>query len=250
MVTILEKNRSWLMPIFLILFIAEVLTLPLVLDITYAGRSDAPDHVLTYTKNKLTWNTATDIDKRGVAKLSFFDTVYENIESENGDKIIAPGTEATRVIRLKNDIEGTISYTAVLYEIKRNEQIPVETSMLDRDFKDTDDYNLPKGVKKEHVIRAVTGNVKGGQIQDFDIHWIWDFYNNEQQDQTDTDFGNEAEDDITIGFYLLVEDNNEIVKPSAPKTGDNSMVGGYFALMGMSAIMIILLLVSKRRENE
>lgn len=248
----IEKHRSWLLPIFLILFILEVITLPLVIGLTYSGRSENPDHVITYTTNKLTWDSATGIDDTSSARLSLFSAVYDNVESENSDKLIAPGTSENSFIRLKNEIDGEITYTAVLYEIKSNKELPVETNLLDSTFTDTDQYTLPDGIDSESVIRAVTGTVAGGQIQDFDISWIWDFYESEEQDIEDTVLGNKAEDDITIGFYIVVEDDNveQVVIPDLPKTGDNTMLMGYVALMAISAVLLLLTMVGKRRDKK
>lgn len=245
----IEKLRFWLMPVFLILFIAEILTLPLVLDITYAGRSDVPQHILTYKRNKLTWNHKKDIEKNGVAKLQFFETEYDNVTSENGDAVFAPGTEKNSIIRLKNAIENTVSYTAVVYEIKNNEQLPVKTKLKDSSFTDAREYILPDGVKDEQVVRAVTGKIKGGEIQDFDIFWVWEYFEDENQDIEDTVLG-DSNEDVTLGFYLVIEDNNKVISPSVPKTGDNTILGGYAALMGISVVMMFLMLCGRKRENQ
>lgn len=65
-----KRISQWLLPAVLILFILEVLLLPVVLEITYAGREDGPDHILTYTTNSLLWDSATGIDENGVAVIA------------------------------------------------------------------------------------------------------------------------------------------------------------------------------------
>ena len=62
-----KKINQWLLPAVLILFILEIVTLPYMVQLTYAGRSEEAGHVLTYTEGKLTWDSATGIDENGVA---------------------------------------------------------------------------------------------------------------------------------------------------------------------------------------
>ena len=58
------KKSRWLLPAVLILFLLEVLLFPLAVGVTYSGRSESPDHVLAYTTGKLTWDSATHIQKK------------------------------------------------------------------------------------------------------------------------------------------------------------------------------------------
>lgn len=68
------KNAiDWLLPVFLILFILEVIAFPFAVGLTYAGRSEDPNHTLTYRTNELTWSDVQGIDENGVAELSIFD---------------------------------------------------------------------------------------------------------------------------------------------------------------------------------
>ena len=103
-------------------------------------------------------------------------------------------------------------------------------------------------------MRAVTGKLGGGQRQDFDISWIWNLYEDESRDTTDTELGDKAAidvaDNITVGLYIVINDGNSYVSPDIPKTGDDSMLGLYLALMGVSGLMLILLLVDRRREEK
>ena len=40
----MKKSNKWLLPTVLILFILEVVTLPLIVLLTYAGRAETPEH--------------------------------------------------------------------------------------------------------------------------------------------------------------------------------------------------------------
>lgn len=245
-----KRNRQWLLPAVLILFILEVLTLPLVVELTYAGRGDGPDHILTYSANSLVWDSATGIDEHGVAQLSLFDVVYEDSVDGNGDKVVAPGTEGFNIIRLKNDSESTVSYTAVLYRIRTNDALNVNVSLADGNFTDTESYQLPYQVPQEDVLRAVAGELPRDQIQDFDVSWLWQFETDEQQNTVDTILGNQNElDQITVGLYIVVQDDGQVVPPAPPYTGDNSYMAMYLTLMGISLCALLLLLWEGHRER-
>lgn len=319
------KKSRWLLPAVLILFLLEVLLFPLAVGVTYSGRSESPDHVLTYTTGKLTWDSATHIQKNGAAELTLFDANYHNVESDNGDKVVAPGTEGFNIVRLKNKVNRSIRYVAVMYCIKDEDELPVEPTLTGKNFTDTRSYPLPDGVSRDQVVRAVTGVVRGGEIQDFDLQWHWNFYDSDKRDQIDTALGDRAAfltpDDVTAGIYIVVEDegpNRPIdpedpddgddddddwedipdedvpggetpwpddsdpddpdewtdipdedtplgenpdlpddpgdsggpyITPEVPKTGDDSPIAVYLVLMGISAFMLVLLVLDGRRER-
>ncbi len=251
--TFFNQQRSWLLPTVLILFILEVIAFPFALGFTWAGRSEAPERVLTYTQGKLTWDSAADIDENGAADLSLFEVLYQNVKADNGEMAVAPGTEGGSIVRLKNSVRGTIGYTAVLYRIRTTELLPVEVSLSGYGFIDADIYALPEGVKNEDVIRAVSGTVNGGMIQDFDIGWNWKFYDSEQQDIIDTWLGDKAADgdadDVTVGLYIIVEDENTYITPEPPQTGDRG-IGIYIVLMCVSGAILTLLIVDKKRSRK
>ena len=243
-----EKTSRWLLPLVVILLVLQVLTLPLVLGFTYAGRSEAPDHILTYSENKLTWDSATNIGDNGVAQLHLFDAQYPGVKSEDDALVVAPGTEGFHIVRLKNDVAGSVTYTAVLYRIAENEALPVQPALEGTGFSDTDTYPLPTGVAEEDVIRAVSGSVNGGNIVDFDIRWLWDYETDEAQDAIDTFLGNAEEADrVTVGLYIVVEDGNDYV---IPQTGDDSPIAAYAVLMGLSLVVLFALLADRRRERK
>lgn len=181
MQTMINKANRWLLPTALILFILVMVTLAFVPSLTYSGRSESPNHVLTYTPGRLKWDNATGIDENGVAILDIFDAEYEHVNSENGENVVAPGTDGFNLVRLQNNVRGSITCTAVLYRIRDDENIPVEATLNSEGFLDTAEYPLPDGVLPEHVIRAVKGTVRGRTIQDFDIEWLWEYYEDDAQ---------------------------------------------------------------------
>ncbi len=247
----LKNAVNWLLPLCLILFILEVIAFPYAVGLTYAGRSEDPDRVLTYQPGKLQWNDVAGIAENGVAELSLFDAAYENVASHDGSAVVAPGTEGLHIIRLRNTAKNAVRFTAVLYAIKTSEALPVQVS-LRGEFTDDQAVSLPEDVAQKQVIRSVSGELPGGQHTDFDIAWLWDYAVSGQQDLIDVDFGNKAAngvaDDITVGFYLVVKDEGITVPP---ETGEQANLTLYITLMCITgAAMLFLLFAGKRSERK
>ena len=185
------------------------------------------------------------------AALDLFDAVYPNVESADGENVVAPGTEGSSIVRLKNSVKGSVKYTAVLYRIRTSENLPVEAGLGLEGHTPAESYGLPQGVEESQVIKAVKGSIRGGEIKDFDISWLWDYYESAEQDRLDTLLGIEPEADrVAVGLYIVVEDNNSYTNPTLPQTGDDSRIGMYLTLMGISGVLLILLLIDRRREKK
>ena len=256
MTAFFEKNRQRILPLLLTLAVLALLSLPLAVNPAWAAPGTSPDHVLTYNQNSLKWDSATGINADGTAELTLFDANYNNVESVDGRKVVAPGTTGNNVIRLVNNVSGRIRYTAVLYSIKTDPRIPVQPSLSGTGMYDTVSYQLPAGVTGAEVIRAVRGTVAGHGLQDFDINWLWNYEVTDAQDVTDTELGNAAAaamkeqtegDSVTVGFYIVVEDNNNYY---VPKTGDDSHIAMYLAFMLIAAAGAAVSVVIYRRHGK
>lgn len=251
-----EKLREWMLPAILILFILQVMLLPVMIGLTYAVPAERPEHIVTYKTGSLVWDKAASVRPDGSAELSFFETLYKNVNADNAEKVLAPGTEKDSVIRLKNDTNKEITYTAVLYSLTTSQKLDIGATISGDGFSDISRYTLPEGVKKETVVRAVGGSLAAKKLQDFDINWFWNFEegaSTDGRDSIDTYLGNKAAnekaDEATLGFYLVVYDDGEIL-PS-PQTGDNTVICGYVVLMLISGgLCLFLALTRKRRERD
>lgn len=250
-----KKIWSWVFPTALILFLCEILTLPLILLLTYAGRSESPDHMLTLKNDALTWNAATDVRSDGSAELSLFDAYYQNVNSDDGGKVFAPGTAATRIIRLKNENGAPAKYTAFLYEIRGAKELPVYTVMESADGMETEEYRIPDMLKDATVRTVLTGTVEKDAIADFDISWKWTYEVDGEHDEYDTKLGNWAAqgdaEELTVGFYIVMEgDGGEPIVPDPPKTGENTMLYAFIALIAICGVVLILSFIGRRKEKE
>ena len=245
--------RKWLFSVILILFILQVILLPVMVGLTYATRSERPEHILTYTTGRLGWDKDTSVRPDGSASLSFFETLYRNVSAENAEKVLAPGTEKDSIIRLKNNSKNSIRYTAILYGLSSSPELDISASLSGEGFSDTSKYTLPEKIGTSEVVRAVGGTLAADAMQDFDINWFWAYENESDtaaRDLIDTYLGNRAADgnadEAVLGFYLVVHDGGDIV-PS-PTTGDGTVLGGYIVLMMISGGMTLLLALTRRRR--
>lgn len=254
MLSFLERNRKWLTVTLVFLLALELLTFPYVVGTSFADRSENPDHTLTYTTAKLTWSSDKGVTPDGAAYFGIFDPAYSNVESENGDHVVAPGTESGSIIRMINNSGKEVTYRAVAYMMENPTNLPVYASLTGENMTTTSNYTLPDGVLRTDVLRAVTGTVKSKHVQDFDISWAWDFYTSEAQDIRDTYLGDQAAagdpGTVTIGFYLVVEEEETIIKPDNPKTGDDFNLWLYISIMALSAVALVLLTLERLWERK
>ncbi len=236
-----KSKTGWILPVVLILFICEVITLPLTYFFTYAGKSEAPDHVLTLEGQELVWSTSENILPCGCAEFRLFSDEYQNVKSDNGDKVVAPGTESDSIVRLKNANKEEATYIATLYVIQSSE-LPVTADLICEEGTLTDEYVLPDHANGAEVITSYTGVIKSEEIVDFTTEWKWKFYESDAQDQIDTALGNLAAegkaDNIVLGLYIVVEGEEEVIPP---QTGDKSMLPQIIALVITGACLVLIL---------
>ncbi len=215
-----QKLGRWLLPTVLILFLLQMVLLPLTVGFTYSGRSETPTHTLTYTTNRLTWDSATGIRPDGSAELNLFDDEYDNVKSSDGANVIAPGTSKDSFVRLYNSQWYGVRYVAVLYELRTDERIPFEAELVGTDFDDAELYPMPEGIDESNVIRAVSGSLGARQRVDFDVNWAWEFEDTTSpealaaRDELDTLLANYDElPEVTVGLYIVVEANPPVMIP-------------------------------------
>lgn len=248
------KRREWIFSAILILFIVQVVLLPVMIGLTYATRSEQPEHILTYTTGSLIWDKDTAVRPDGSASLSFFETLYENVNAENAEKVLAPGTEKDSIVRLKNNAKREVRYTAILYSLSTDAELSIGASLSGNGFSDITDYTLPEEINRDTVLRAVSGTLAANAMQDFDINWYWAFeqdIDTDASDRIDTYLGDKAADanadKATLGFYLTVYDGGVVVP--APQTGDKAAFGAYVVLLLISGGMTLLFGVTGKRRR-
>ena len=250
-----KRIQPWLLPVVAILFILELATFPFVVSITDIARDGIPDDLLTYHDGELLWDSGGNIDENGDAHVSLFKAYYDGVKSGNGDNVIAPGTAGSTTLRLANGSNEEIAFTAVVYQIKASDNLPIITTFEGAGFEDAADYIIPPNVEPETIIRCVQGKLKSGSEQDFTIQWHWSFAGDEETDALHTLLGNAAasgngEDDVIIGFNLYIHDGNGLVFAGVPMIHPIGLIEVWIVMLSLSAVTLVILLVLKRWEKK
>ena len=243
----------WVFPTALILFICTALTLPLILVLTYAGNAAKPLHTLELKNQQLVWGSDTDIREDGSADLSLFSAYYDNVNSDNGQRVVAPGTAAEALIKFINKSGDNATYYAYLYGDKTDPDIPVTSDMTCSGAKTVTSYSVPDALKGETIIKVLKGTVTNDTVVDFAIDRNWVFEVDDEHDVTDTYFGDKAAfdkaDEVTVGFYLVVEGDDGNITPDPPPTGDHA-VKYVLALLVISAVIMVIAFIGRRKEKK
>lgn len=140
----------------------------------------------------------TEIATTNTFDFDLFETTYTNVESANGDKIIAPGTEGSFDIVLTNNSEVNATYTIAYTADTGN--IPVEFSLGEDEEGNTTWYSDITALNATDVEIAMNG---GGDT--VTVYWRWAFvggqssnFTGTQTDQTDTALGTAGTDTIEV----------------------------------------------------
>lgn len=239
----------------LALFLLQIGLLPAFFGVTYATRSQRPEHTLTFADGALQWDGETAVLPDGAARLNLFDTVYPNVSADGAEKVLAPGTENDSTVRFVNGSKEAVRYTAVLYSLKSDEHLAAQASLGGDGFSDTENYTLPPQIEHNAVVRAVCGELGAGQMQEFTVDWTWRFEGGDaQSDAIDTALGDLAAertaDTYSVGFYLVAEQNGTPIPPTPPKTGDSALLWLYLGCAAISGgVLLVLLFGGKKRRR-
>ena len=219
------------------------------------------------------WKTETAVD--------LFKASYKNadgivtVKSTDGGHVVAPGTEGSYTFSLKNTGDASADYK-IWVEAKLSSNmtgVPIETRMSGSDgwllgnknsWEQAESLN---GVSTEETIDA-------GKTAEYTIDWQWPF--EQDKDETDTDIANASvnqEMSYTVTIYTLTSassssgdddqnngnDQNAQNRQSAQgdqttarhsvKTGDNTPVLLWAAVLVVTAFIVSLLFILKKRKN-
>lgn len=246
-----------------LLSVIPVVALAGVVALSVTAESASPSYTLTYYgRGSMLWDNSVGYDdESGAAIFSIYDFQYDNVLSDNGDLIIAPGTGSTLPIRLANASDHPVAYTSVFYLLQTTDIIPMEVDVQANMSGDGVMNPLPPGVTAEDVLRTATGVLQSGEAHDFSISWAWQFYSSDEQDIIDTMLGNSAAEgddlQVYVGMYTIIEEgNDEDVNTPGPgssgiaQTGDAFHVVTYLVLMAASVAALLMLLANHRKEKQ
>jgi len=194
-------------------------------------------------------------------KISIFKISYENgekvvtVNSDNGDKLIAPGTENSYTFKLKNTGDVALDYSVNFDAYVSDDTItlPVVSRINRYDAKwiigNKDDY-----VDVEMLDKAEdTATLGAGKYTYYTLDWKWLFENG--TDDIDTMLGNLAVDeDIVLTIKISTtatlsadaENQNGILPPY---TGDSTNAK-YWLYLSVGTLFVIFFLVLFKKEEE
>ena len=203
--------------------------------------------------NQTRWDTDTQIE--------LFKVSYENgeqiitVHSDDGDKVIAPGTENTYTFKLKNTGDVALDYKVKVEACctPADAGIPV-TGRLCRY-----DGEWVVGGKENYVPAAQLNNaadratIGAGKFTYYTLDWRWAFESG--NDELDTLLGSMAKDQ-DISFTIVIKTTaTESSDPdhdggiTSPQTGDDFNVILWIVLVIGSLMMTLFLLFADKKEK-
>lgn len=202
------------------------------------------------------WSTQTNVE---IFHLSYEDGEgIVTVNSENGDKLIAPGTENDYTFRLKNTGNCAMDYTMSVEAYFSNDtyKIPVEARMkrYDGSWLIGSDESYEDVLNLNKVSDSATLGVN--RYAYYTLEWCWPFETG--HDEYDTMLGDlsaEGEDlSLTIVIRTYAEANPD---PNAgdddhgglPFTGDSFPLLLCVTALCVSAALIVVLLLGRRRKR-
>lgn len=200
------------------------------------------------------WSGETDVE--------IFSIRYDNesgettVRSQDGTKVLAPGTGSTYEFALENTGNVSLDYTLEMdaWFSDAEYPIPVVASVVGHDGQ----YQLGGEGEMVDVLRLEevqqSGSIAAGKIMPFSLNWEWPF---ELDDEYDTMLGNMAvEEDLTLTVVIktTASYSADPDEPGGipPQTGDMAQIELYAIMMvaSLAGILVILLLRDKEKEHE
>ena len=199
------------------------------------------------------WSTNTQVEIFRVSYVNGEQVITVN--SGNGDKVIAPGTENSYTFKLKNTGNVALDYTVEIdaYFTPADIEIPI-TGRLNRY-----DGTWVIGGKDEYakvpVLDTAEDNATlgAGKYTYYTLDWLWPFESG--NDELDTMLGNLAVDQeltFTIVIKTTATESSNLYDDSGitpPQTGDNTNLTLWIVLAVSSFAMMIFLLFYQNKEK-
>ena len=200
------------------------------------------------------WSTDTQVD--------IFRVSYENgegtitVHSNDGDRLIAPGTENTYAFKLKNTGNVSLDYSVEVdaFVTPDGTPLPVTGRLSRYDGKWL--AGAPDTFADISALDAAadTGTLSAGRYTYYTLDWLWPFENG--NDALDTMLGNAAVDGDLLFTIVIRTVATASLDPEAPggiippvDTGDDFSAALWLALAICSLFLMMVLLVFHIREK-
>ena len=204
----------------------------------------------TYDENTV-WSGETDVQ--------IFCITYDNdsgettVRSQDGVKVLAPGTGNSYHFTLENTGNVPLEYTMEMDAWFSHGEYPIPIYASVTDYEGS--YLLGSDTQMVDVLRLKevheSGTIDVGYLQPYTLNWEWPF---ELDDAYDTMLGNLAVDtDITLTVAIRTSASyydGEDPGGTPPKTGDESQVLLYGVMLALSLAGLLMLLAMELKERE
>lgn len=194
-------------------------------------------------------------------EIQIFSTEYDEkgeitVKSDAGDKVVAPGTENSYDLYVRNVGDVPISYVLEAQSFLtvnmdgKETELPIEASFSNP----KNNYLLGSEEGLEHLsgLDGVTDNrgLSPERQAKYTLTWGWPF---DGDDEFDTLLGNlaaEGEDlTVKVAFNVTAAYDPD-AEGGSPITGDTSIVGLWVALFVVSTFILIILLFRRKSEQD
>lgn len=198
------------------------------------------------------------VEKVEIFKISYNETGEVTVQTCDGDKLIAPGTDWEYDFTVRNTESFTMDYTLSVEAFVRGTDLTLP--VLGR-------MKGPKGWMSAGEGDYVpvldldglsnSGVLAGGHTEPYHLDWRWPFESAsgdglEEADAFDTMLGNMAVDKdlvLTIRFVIrAVEDENPDRPGGIPPTGDDFNIALWMGLMIVSLLVFIAVLAREKKR--
>lgn len=206
------------------------------------------------------WSTNTSIDLFHIRYTNGYGEI--SVQGENGDKIVAPGTDGNYTFSLKNTGSKEADYKVWIEASTNSGDIvfPVLTKM-----KNTDGWLLGSDDAWENAEDlngvSVQGQMAAGKSEEYTIYWQWPF--EQEEDDRDTALGNlndgqELTYTVTIHTQASMDtdsgaaDRSQGTSINPVKTGDYTPVTRWILILtaAAAAFGIGLYFIYRRKKEQ
>lgn len=202
--------------------------------------------------DKTVWSTDTQVE--------IFRVSYENgeqvvtVQSGNGQKVIAPGTQNSYTFKLKNTGNVALDYDVEIdaFFSHNDIQIPI-TGRLNRY-----DGKWVVGGKDTYVdVSALNlaydkDTLAAGKYTYYTLDWLWPFESG--NDELDTEIGNlAAEEDLVFTIVIkttATENLDDEGGGITPPTGDDTNLSFWIILAAASFVLMLLLVIIQKKKQK
>ena len=202
----LNKKRGLLGVAIALLCALACLTFPFAFNSTWSQNTNDADRTLTYTTDKLTWDTSAPTNADGTIKLELFQPNYDDAAvSQDGENLVAPGLSNAKTVAIANKSTSSIRYYATAY---RTDGTPAKVEPVLSGGEATSEHIYPDGKSDATVLFPVThtGLVAANDTANVGVGWQWVYDEGRYQDAIDTYLGDKGTDEVTYGLFVVTEE--------------------------------------------